>query len=504
MKTLIPKNLPGRLSLVFLFMCLFTIAPAQDFIINDTPCSISDELVVSPNGKIMLYDVLFRFQKLSSTYKPHGEIMDLRPYGNRHSTFFGVTYYADNDLAVVWSESEWVDEIYWSYLYVKQFDSLGISKFEDTIIDSVKGSYVWPRISKTTDPDNELGLAFVLKDTLFAMYFNPETNTCSPKKVLLTGSGTQNIETVDFLTNTDVRVIWRDVNINIRHKMLAKSGETVIAESIIINRGSINYDMRFLKYASISNGNFMLAEYHENPITYQHGIETRKFSNDAVAISDPVWMCDSLEPSMSDDISAYSHISMQDDGKAVVVWSKRYWDTVLWKEIKFLYMQLLDENGNKFGSTFLPTTINTESYKKSYGVRQEWPKVRLHNDTILLLWNNYNEELLPQVSPFMNVQRYTLPIETAISSIPASPLKHSVFANHNTGDIWLIVESDIYQNSDIVLFDVLGRPLYTMQSLVLQPGRNEILLKESTRLKGNFAIYQINTGDKKFCGRFIW
>jgi hypothetical protein len=111
----------------------------------------------------------------------------------------------------------------------------------------------------------------------------------------------------------------------------------------------------------------------------------------------------------------------------------------------------------------------------------------LHNDTILLFWNNYNEELLPQTDSFMNLQRYALPVESPIDLVSSLVLNHSVFAHPDTDEIWLIVESDKHQNADIELYDVLGRHLNTMPLLVLQP-----------------AIYQIKIGGKQFSGRFVW
>ena len=491
-----------------ILLVLFVSTNAQDYIRADFPLEISNiqvpDLIFSPGGEAIL-KADFTIVPLSPGFEPTSDVVDLRPdYSGAY--FQGCSYFADNELAMFWYTAKNVGSEHFYYLIMQLFDTIGNNLLPEITVDSTTRGYTGHRfIAGFPDKDNEIGIALASDETLYVRYFSITGRVLSSEQILLTGSGANNIQIVDFMQNGNVRIIWRDMDNRVRHKRLTKTGDILNDDSILFGPGAVFYGNRVLKYSSVSNGDFLLAEFHRNPVNYAYGIETRKFNTNGVSISNALWVCDSVNASMSDDWGKYYHISMQADGKAVVVWSPYNFDNTLHKEIRFLHMQFLDVSGNKFGSTFRPVTINTESYNKLYGVREQYPFVLLNNDTVILMWNNYNEELSATPPLYMNVQKYTMPVVSSNSAISRSQLNHWVTYSRHSGELFLAIESPENCKAIVEIFDLLGRPLGSTGSISLQFGLNKILLNEqgiSLQHQKGILLYRINIAGNIYQGKF--
>ncbi|MBN2613464.1 MAG: hypothetical protein JXB00_18055 [Bacteroidales bacterium] len=491
-------------------LAFFISAIAQDYIRNDFSLGVSSgipyaDLVFSPGGEAIL-NRNFYIIPLSPDFLPVGEAIELSP-SNFNNSFQGCSYFAGNELAMLWYTGKTVGSQYISYLKMQLFDTLGNNLSPEITVDSTARGYSGARfIAGSPDQDNEIGIAWASDDTLYAVYFNLAGKVLSADHILLTGSGPDNIQVVDFMQNGNVRIIWRDMDNNVRHKKLTKTGDILNDESILFGPGEVSYGSRILKYSSVSNGDFLLAEFHKNPINYEYGIETRKFNTNGVSTSNALWVCDSICVSMQDDWTKYYQVSMQEDGKAVVVWNPFNFDYTLHKDVRFIYMQFLDVSGNKFGDTFKPVTINTESYNKSYGVREQYPFVLLSNDTVILLWNNYNEEISSTPSLYMNVQRFTMPVVSSLSTISRSELNHWITLSQHSGELILAIESPVNCKATVEIIDLLGRPVGSTGKVTIQSGLNNVLLHEQgialQEYKG-ILLYRINIDGNIYQGKFL-
>jgi len=159
---------------------------------------------------------------------------------------------------------------------------------------------------------------------------------------------------------------------------------------------------------------------------------------------------------------------MQDDGKSVVVWSPYGYDITNNRVVMFLHMQFLDENGSRIGEPFRPVQVNTASYDKGYDIAEQYPFVRLVNDTAWLLWSNYNEEFSAvYAKPYMNIQRLTEPVVSGISTITRPELNHWLMCNRASGELMLTVETYANCSATLEVIDMLGRPVGSAVNVVL-------------------------------------
>lgn len=490
-----------------MLIVLFLSANAQDYIREDfpleTPLGIQvANMIFSPGGEALLRSD-FEVMPLSPGFVPSSDLVDLSPdYIGAY--FKGSSYFAENEMAVLWSHSKYAGSDIFYFLYIQVFDTLGNSLTPEIVVDSVKGGgYIFLNMAASPDNDDDLGIAWTSGDTLYSIYFNAVTRLLSDKQKLLTGVTEYHVQMVDFMQNGDVRVIWRD-NLNyVRHKRLSKTGSVINNETELC--GPLN-NFAFAKYASNKNGEFLLAEFHHPPATTDHGIETRKYNSNGVAMGDPLWVSDSVPISLTDDFTKYVSVSMQDDGKSLVVWSSYGYDYVNQRVLKFLHMQFLGENGSRIGEPFRPVQVNTGSYDKGFEIAEQYPFVRLSNDTAWLLWSNYNEELSPVYAQiYMNVQRLTEPVVSGISTINRPELNHWLACNRALGELMLTIEIPAACPATLEVIDLLGRPVGSAANIELQPGMNKIMVSNNilqSQPQGIF-LYRLNINGHLYQGKFL-
>lgn len=491
-----------------ILLAVFLSNNAQEYIKSDFPLEISSgiqmaDMIFSPGGEAMLR-ADFEIISLSPDFQASDEVIDIRP-AYTGAYIQGSSYFAENEMAVLWYHNRNIGGDNFGFLIMQHFDTLGNSLTPEIIVDSVKGGgYIFINMAESPDSENDIGIAWTSADTLFSVYFNAVTRLLSDKQKLLTGITEYHVQMADFMQNGDVRIIWRDNDNSVRHKRLSKTGTVVNEEAVIF--GPLNNFM-FAKYASNKNGDFLLAEFHRPPATTDYGIETRKYNSSGVAMGNSLWVSDSVPISLSDLVTRYVSISMQDDGKSVVVWSPYGYDVANQRVVKFLHMQFLDENGSRIGEPFKPVIVNTESYNKGYEIAEQYPFVRLANDTVLLLWSNFNEELSPVYSEmYMNIQKFVVPIVSAIPDLSATELKHWYTRNSETGDCRLMIESATFQHARIEILDILGKPVVIFNTM-LYCGQNDILLDKNNFYSSSnrgFYIYRIETAGNYYTGKIYW
>ncbi len=495
-----------RILCTTMLIVLFLSANAQNYIRTDFPIEIPPgiqiaDLMFCPGGDAMLR-VDFELIPLSPGFVPASEVVDLRPdYTGAY--FKGSSYFAENELAVLWSYSKYVGSEVFDFLYIQIFDTLGNSLTPEITVDSVKGGgYIFINMAASPDSDDDLGIAWTSGDTLYSIYFNTVTRLLSDKQKLLTGVTIYSVQMADFMQNGDVRIIWHNFG-NIRHKRLTKTGAVVNNESVLY--GDLNY-WSYTKYASNNNGDFLLADFHRPPATTLYGIETRKFNSNGVAIGDPLWVSDSVPISMSHDFTRYVSVSMQDDGKSAVLWSPYGYDYTNNRMTMFLYMQFLDENNNRIGEPFQPVKVNTASYNLGYEIAEQCPFVRLSNDTAWLLWSNFNRELSPVFSQiYMNIQRLTEPVVSGISTITRPELNHWITFSRASDELMLTIETLAACPATFEVIDMLGRPVGSAVNMALQQGMNKVLLSNNTlqlQQKGVF-LYRMHVNGNLYQGKFL-
>lgn len=489
------------------FLALFLGANAQDYIKTDFPLEIPSgiqmaDMIFSPGGEAMLR-ADFEIVPLSPGFAPAGDVVDLRPvYIGAYIQ--GSSYFDENDIAVLWYHNRNIGGDNFGFLITQLFDTLGNSLTPEIVVDSAKGiGYLFINMAASPDVDDDIGFAWTSGDTLYSIYFNAVTHLLSDKHKLLTGVTEYHVQMADFLQNGDVRIIWRDNDNYVRHKRLSKTGIVVNEETVLC--GPLNNFM-FAKYASNKNGDFLLAEFHRPPVATDYGIETRKFNANGVAMGDPLWVSDSVPISMSDLVTRYVSISMQEDGKSVVVWSPYGYDVANQRVVKFLHMQFLDENGSRIGEPFRPVQVNTGSYDKGFEIAEQYPFVRLANDTAWLLWSNYNEEFSPVYAQlYMNVQRLTEPVVSGISTINLPELNHWLACNRVSGELMVMVETPAACPATLEVIDLLGRPVGSAVNIALQPGINRVMMTNNalqSQQQGIF-LYRLNVNGHFFQGKFL-
>lgn len=489
-----------------MLIVLFLSANAQDYIREDfpleTPLGIQvANMIFSPGGEALLRSD-FEVVPLSPGFVPSSDLVDLSPdYIGAY--FKGSSYFAENEMAVLWSHSKYAGSDIFYFLYIQVFDTLGNSLTPEIVVDSVKGGgYIFINMAASPDNDDDLGIAWTSGDTLYSIYFNASTRILSDKQKLLTGVTQWSVQMVDFMQNGDVRMIWHDID-NTRHKRLTKTGTVVNSESVLY--GDLNY-WSFTKYASNVQGDFLLADFHRPSGTTDYGVESRKFNANGVAMGDPLWVSDSVPISLSHDFPKYVSISMQDDGKSVVVWSPYGYDYTNNRTAMFLYMQFLDENNNRIGEPFQPVKVNTASYNLGYEIAEQYPFVRLVNDTVWLLWSNYNEEFSSSYGKlYMNVQRLTEPVVSGISTINRPELNHWLSCNRVSGELILTVESPANCSAMLEVTDMLGRYAGSAANIELQPGMNKVMVSNNilqSHPQGIF-LYRLNVNGHLYQGKFL-
>lgn len=490
------------LILIFLFISI----SAQDYISTDFPLENASgiqvaDMIFSPGGEALLR-ADFEIVPLSPGFVPASDAVDLRP-GYIGAYLQGSSYFADNEIAVLWNHSKNVGGENCSFLIMQLFDTLGHSLTPEITMDSALNGYCAALdIAASPDSGNDIGIAWTSGDTLYSSYFNTITRVLSEKQKLLTGVPSYHIRVTDFLNNGDVRILWQDASLNVVHKKLSKTGSVARDETVLY--GKLD-GWRFCKYASNANGDFLLANFCRSPQGYIDGIETRKFNSGGVAMGDPLWVSDSVPISMSHNFTRYVSVSMQDDGKSVVVWSPYGYNMTHNRMAMFLHMQFLDENGSRIGGPFMPVQVNTGSYDKGFEIAEQYPFVKLEHDTVMLLWSNYNEEFSIYMELYMNMQRLTEPVISGISTLSGPEWDHWVSCNRASDELMLTVESPAACPAVFEVTDMLGRPVGSAVHIALQSGLNKVMLNNSTlqSLQQGIFLYRLNIKGNLFQGRFL-
>ncbi|MBN2613695.1 MAG: T9SS type A sorting domain-containing protein [Bacteroidales bacterium] len=482
------KTLLTSLLLVF---CLNAIS--QDYIKSDFNLGITTisnaEVLFSPGGKTMISS-WFDLFPLKKDFLPADNDTILQP-SDDYPQYLGSSLYNNNALMLAWTSVKY-DPATVYHVKAQIFDSLYNAVTDEIVVDSNTSStgYSYEAyLSKSADKDNDIGIAWASGETLYARFINTTTKQLSARQEILKGTGVSGIQAVDFMHNGNIRIIWRDVNSNLRHKKISKTGEVLNNESILFGPGDGAYYSGITRYTSNINGDFMLAELHQHPETYNYGIDVRKYNADATLTNGPVWICDSVTFSAYDDLREIFQISMQDDGKAAVVWRDMLYDQALSNYVDLLFMQFLDHTGNLYGQTFRPVNINNESYSKSYAIYEQYPFIRLKNDTIILAWQNYNTEFSNNAYLYMNIQKYTLQEVSPIKDHVSNGISHWFIHDDVSGECFIMINSPANTNVRLELYDALGRTVAASGHHYLQSGINKIPLDRLTGLNYNKGLY---------------
>lgn len=480
---------------------------AQDFIKSDIALKVqygfNPEIFFNEAGKAIIFDDRF-YQDLKDDFSPNGDNI----YINVSQSIAGVdilqvAHFAEDYFVLFWScyfyDNTLMQNKY--RLAFQVFDYAGDSVSPALTIDeNMTGYNLRLFASKSPDNDNELGIAWAVTDTLFCSYLNFEEQTIGEKQAILTGTGANYWYIVDFQQDGSKRLVWLDINGNLRHKKIAKNGSTQITESILISTDKITYPA-FKRYNSLDDGHFYLSVFCTNPVTSKYGIQIFRYNPDATLINSPVWATETIDNISVNESEEMFCLSVQDDGKMAAVWTE-YFDY----PNSFLYMQLMDAEGNKYGNKFIPTTINTETFHKGgYNIMQINPSVTLKNDTIVLIWANYNNEISMNNIDYVNVQKYTMPEVTDISANLNSDLKY--YTNRNLNGSW---DLTIYTNQAslaiITLSDIIGRT--GSINTYLNEGENRVsldaLIKNTFSDQHGVYIYKVSVLNKEFSGKLIY
>jgi hypothetical protein len=464
-----------KTTITALLLATFAMAYSQEYIKSDFSLGIDNETdmdILLDDEEHILLNRQFHFIALNDNYLPGETDTTLFSYDGIYRTHFGTTCWGNRQLLIYWFEYNGLK----NYIKAITFDTDFTSPMDPIVVDSSISSYasILGFISKRPDAEKQIGLTWSKTDTVYAAFLNVETKTHSEKLAILKGTGAAGIQMVDFLYNGNIRVIWRDANGDVRHKVISKTGESIVNETVIINKAEY-YETYggLIDYSSNAAGRFLISEFHTNTQTYNYGIEVRTFNNQGELTGGPAWVCDSINISAWDDLTTYYDCAIQEDGKAVVVWRNMWYSQTLNNYLLMLYMQFIDESGNLCGSLFKPVKVNDESVNKSFLVLETYPIVKMKNDTVMLLWTNFNEELSLSPYLYMNLLKYKEPEVSAINNVNEAGLRHTFISNGDNGTGALLVESPFDGKAVLELYSISGSLLKT-EELDLIQGENFI------------------------------
>ncbi len=144
-------------------------------------------------------------------------------------------------------------------------------------------------------------------------------------------------------------------------------------------------------------------------------------------------------------------IDMDVDGKFVVAWSdKRNNDT------SYIYLQQMDNLGERVGSNYRATTINDDIAGPTSLPSQIDPSVKILHDTIYLSWVNYNQEVSNRSNIFANIQKWMIPDVTGFDQQINTQEGPIIYPNPSGGIFSIIVDRTYSGRLELEVFNATG------------------------------------------------
>lgn len=122
-----------------------------------------------------------------------------------------------------------------------------------------------------------------------------------------------------------------------------------------------------------------------------------------------------------------------------------------------IYIQQLTKYGEKIEGNYLATSINFDSTTMlSTGDQKD---VRLHfkNDTIFMVWANYNKEISTNHTVYANIQKWIGPDYTDTEYFERDIYQLSCYPNPSSGIFQFAMNQEITDRISLSVYDCLGR-----------------------------------------------
>ena len=141
---------------------------------------------------------------------------------------------------------------------------------------------------------------------------------------------------------------------------------------------------------------------------------------------------------------------MDVDGKFVIAWTDNRGN-----DTSFIYLQQMDNQGERIGSNYRATSINNHIQPGIPLPAQVQPCVQILRDTIYLAWANYNQDVSTRVNIFANIQKW-MPDITGIDKQVLIPVETNVYPNPSAGIFTLKLGHDYSGQLELEVYNASG------------------------------------------------
>ncbi|MCK4854665.1 MAG: T9SS type A sorting domain-containing protein [Bacteroidales bacterium] len=144
-------------------------------------------------------------------------------------------------------------------------------------------------------------------------------------------------------------------------------------------------------------------------------------------------------------------VDMDLDGKFVIAWrDDRSNDT------SFIYIQQMDNKGEKVGDNYRATSINNNFVPESLSWPvQSTPDVHILRDTIYLAWVNYNDNIFYRSKIYANIQKW-MPDVTGLVHRINKHVETTIYPNLSAGIFSLIMDHEYSGRLELEVFNATG------------------------------------------------
>ena len=241
-------------------------------------------------------------------------------------------------------------------------------------------------------------------------------------------------------------MVWRNIISGNIHGLRYTPEGVPIGDIFQVSQKEENNYIQSIALGRDTSGNFAVGwSTNKDSITY---IYSQLFNAEGVSVGSNTRISD--EQSNFIHASGKMSIGMDVDGKFVIAWpDNRGNDTT------FIYLQQLDNQGERVGGNYRATSINNNTQPGISLPAQVHPCVHILRDTIYLAWANYNQDVSNRVNIFANIQTW-MPDVTGIDPQVLIPVETNVYPNPSAGIFTLNIDHDYYGQLELEVYNASG------------------------------------------------